>query len=164
MHTPVSDEPIRIPEASSEGDDDDDLIGLPDAEPFPLLDRVPPALRGVILEVAWDVDLLRQLDLPVVDVELADLRWQLELPWWTHEGHPFAISPTQVRADPARYPGHRQRVLDADLYRPIYVMERSRGLVVMDGVHRLAKADELGWDRILAHRVQMRDIAKVLVR
>ena len=81
------------------------LIGLPDAEPFPLLDRVPPALRGVILEVAWDVDLLRQLDLPVVDVELADLRWQLELPWWTHEGHPFAISPTQVRADPARYPG-----------------------------------------------------------
>lgn len=164
MHTPVSDEPIRIPEASSSGDDDDDLIVLPDAEPFPLLDQLPPSLRGVILEVAWDVDLLRQLDLPVVDVELADLRWQLELPWWTHEGRPFSLSPMQVRADPGRDPEHWQRVQDADLYRPIYVIERSRGLVVMDGVHRLAKADWMGWDRILAHRVQMRDIAKVLVR
>lgn len=156
----MSDEPIRIPEASS----DDELILLPDAEPFPLLDRVPAALRGVILEVAWDLDLLRQLDLPVDDVDLADLRWQLELPWWSDDGHLFAISPLQVRADPARYPDHWQRVQDADLYRPIYVIQRPRGLVVMDGVHRLEKADEMGWDRILAHRVPLPDFARVLVR
>ena len=155
----MSDEPIEIPEASA-----DELILLPDAEPFPLLDQVPESLRGVILEVAWDLELLRRLDVPVDDVEIDDLRWQLDLPWWSDQGHLFSLSPMEVRADHERSPEHWQRIQDADLYRPIYVIERPRGLVVMDGVHRLAKADEMGWDRILAHRVPMHDFARVLVR
>jgi hypothetical protein len=58
-------------------------------EPFPLLSELPPELKGVILDFHWDLALLHGLDLPVTAMQVAELEWHLELPFWAWGGRPF---------------------------------------------------------------------------
>jgi hypothetical protein len=119
------------------------------ARPFDLWSLVPPSLQAVLPNVTWDRSRLRSLALPVREVPLAELRWQLDLPWWRDGDRYFAVSPNEVRQAPDRYAVQWRRVLDADLDVPIDLLARDR-LVVLDGVHRLLKADVLGMRAITA--------------
>jgi hypothetical protein len=65
-------------------------------EPFPLLSVLPRELRDVILDFHWDVELLHGLDLPTTEVPVAELAWQLRLPFWARDGRPFQVSPLEV--------------------------------------------------------------------
>ncbi len=82
--------------------------------PFPLLSVLPLELHDVILDFHWDQALLRRLDLPVVELLVAELEWHLDLPFWAHEGDPFRVSPSQVAADPELY-----KVQHADVPAPV---------------------------------------------
>jgi hypothetical protein len=66
--------------------------------PFPL--AVPPELTAYILDFHWDLGLLHALDLPVVELSVADLAHHLDLPFWAYDGRPFQLTPHQVAADP----------------------------------------------------------------
>jgi hypothetical protein len=111
-------------------------------KPFDLLDLVPAALHGLILDFEWSREQLWALDLPVQPMAIQELRWLLPLPWWSYEGVPFAISPSQVRANPGRYHVQYARTMTADLSLPLHVLVRHNRVVTMlDGVHRLLKAD-----------------------
>ena len=115
---------------------------------------VPPPLRGIILDFDWDRARLHALELPVEKLAVSELRWQLDLPWWRVEDRFFAVTPNQVRAEPARYAQHWQRTLAADLAFPIHVTETAPDRwTILDGVHRLLKADITGAPSILAKRV-----------
>ena len=114
-------------------------------KPFDLMDSVPAALRGLILDFEWSRERLWTLDLPVRAMAIEELRWLLALPWWSDEGVHFAISPDQVRADPGRHPVQYARTMAADLTLPLHVLVRQGRVVTMlDGMHRLLKADLAG--------------------
>ena len=114
-------------------------------KPFDLMDSVPAALHGLVLDFEWSRERLWALDLPVRAMAIEELRWLLALPWWSHEGVHFAISPNQVRADPDRYAAQYDRTMAADLTLPLHVLQRQDRVVTMlDGVHRLLKADLVG--------------------
>lgn len=57
--------------------------------PFPLLNELPPELCDVILDFHWDVALLHSLELPVVELQVAELAWHIQLPFWSRAGRPF---------------------------------------------------------------------------
>lgn len=116
---------------------------------FDLWSLVPPSLQAVLPNVTWDRSRLRALALPVREVPLAELRWQLDLPWWHDGDRYFALAPNEVRQAPDRYAVQWRRVLDADLDVAIDLLARD-DLVVLDGVHRLLKADVLGMRTITA--------------
>jgi hypothetical protein len=122
-------------------------------QPFPLLDQVPLALREVILDFQWDRQRLWALELPVVEVAMAELEWQLRLPWWALDGRPFVLTPDQVAQDPATYGQQYTRTQAADLRSPLHVLQRSQKLTVLDGVHRLLKAHLLGRDTVKVKKV-----------
>jgi hypothetical protein len=109
-------------------------------QPFPILDQVPPELRGIVLDFRWDRERLWALDLPVREVALSDLAWQLRLPWWAHDGQPFTLTPDQVAYDPATYRQQYVRTQASDLRFPICALQRAGDITVLDGVHRLLKA------------------------
>jgi hypothetical protein len=114
-------------------------------KPFDLMDSVPAALDGLILDFEWSRERLWALDLPVRVMAIEELRWLLALPWWSHGGVHFAISPDQVRTDPGLYPVQYARTMAADLTLPLHVLVRlNRVVTVLDGVHRLLKADLAG--------------------
>ena len=137
----------------------DDVIGVWDArqvqrKPFPLYDAMPAPLREVTLNVMWSQERLCRLDLPVERVAVEELGWQLSLPRWSFEGAPFAISPEQVRSDPDRYHVQYARTMAADLTFPAHALLRTDGvLTLLDGVHRLLKADVLGQQTIEIRKV-----------
>lgn len=121
--------------------------------PFPLQDQVPAELRDVLCDFVWDSDKLQRLPLPVGTATVDSLRWHLDLPYWRHYGKPFQIMPSQVRADPARYREHIERTMAADLGCPLDLLFRNGRWVILDGVHRLLKADLLGLGNIQVRRL-----------
>jgi hypothetical protein len=124
---------------------------LSDTKPFDLWRKMPPVMQALLPNAEWDRAKLHELTLPVVELRVADLRWMLDLPWWRVGERRFAVTPNQVRHAPERYATHWRRVLDADLDFPIDLLQLQR-MIVLDGVHRLLKADVLGM-RMLACRV-----------
>jgi hypothetical protein len=121
--------------------------------PFPLQDQVPAKLRDVLCDFVWDSDKLQRLPLPVGTVTVDSLPWHLDLPYWRHYGKPFQITPSQVRADPARYREQFERTMAADLGCPLDLLFRNGRWVILDGVHRLLKADLLGLGNIQVRRL-----------
>lgn len=114
---------------------------------------VPARLRPYLVEESWSHDALWRLELPVDTLPVAKLAWQLELPWWRHGERVFAISPAEVLREPTRDPAQFDRILAADLAYPIDLTLRRGRLIVLDGVHRLAKAMLLGLTEVKARRV-----------
>ena len=121
--------------------------------PIPLQDLVPAELRDVICDFLWDSDKLRRLALPVDTATVDTLRWHLDLPYWRHDGKPFQVAPGQVKADPGRYEEHYKRTMAADLGYPLDLVIRNHRWVILDGVHRLLKADLLGLSHVQVRRV-----------
>lgn len=113
-------------------------------QPFPLADRVPDEVRGVLLDFWWDVERLWQLDLPVTTVPIERLTWQLTLPMWAVDGVPFQVSPAQVAAHPERYTVQYARTMAADTHHPLHVTWLNERLTVLDGMHRLLGAHLAG--------------------
>jgi hypothetical protein len=114
---------------------------------------VPPALRGVLLDFRWELDRLLALDLPFEEVRVRDFRWLLDLPFWRERGNLFVVTPNQVRDRPGEHIEQWARTLRADLDLPVHITERHCRMVILDGIHRLLKADIFGRHTILARRV-----------
>ncbi|MBA3406230.1 MAG: hypothetical protein H0U13_16365 [Gemmatimonadaceae bacterium] len=144
---------------TDEADTVDDL----GAKPFQLWHLIPPAMHGVLLNIQWDREALFRLCLPVEELPLSELRWQLDLPWWRANDRYFAVTPNEVRADRARYHAHWQRTLDADLRHPIHLLATTPVLRILDGVHRLLKADWSGERLIRACRVDRDQLKKIIL-
>ena len=136
---------------------------LADTRPFDLWRKMPPVMQALLPNVMWDRQLLHALVLPVVELPVAELRWMLDLPWWRVGERRFAVTPNQVRLAPDRYAGHWRRVLDADLDYPIDLLQRDRP-IILDGVHRLLKADVLGMRAIAARVLDEARFAEILER
>lgn len=115
---------------------------------------MPAVLHGVVLGFEWSRERLWELDLPVQWVAMSELRWLLSLPVWAFEGVPFVVSPRHVRADPDRYSVQYGRTMAADLAFPLHVLaRRERVATVLDGFHRLLKAELLGMDEVAVKKV-----------
>lgn len=91
------------------------------------------------IDFHWDVRKLWSSDLPVVALDVVDLLWLLELPFWTN-GDQHDIAPIEVARDRDRFPREFERTMRADLRYPINVIWLRNRWVVLDGLHRLLKA------------------------
>jgi hypothetical protein len=102
--------------------------------------RVPPELAPWLLDFGWSPGKLQALLLPVVELELAEVAWMLDLPCWqAADGSPFRVRPLDVVGGP-----HQDRVERADLGLPVDVTWRGGRWVVLDGLYRVLKAARAG--------------------
>ncbi|TDD16879.1 hypothetical protein E1218_28885 [Kribbella turkmenica] len=133
--------------------------------PFPLLAELPRELRDVILDFHWDQRLLWALELPVVEQPVAELAWQLELPFWALGGRPFQVTPLQVAADPGRYAEQYARTMATELRYPLDAVRRPEGhLTILDGVHRLLRAWLDGRESVRVRVLEWEAIDSIAVR
>jgi len=134
-------------------------------EPFPLLSELPPELKNVILDFHWDVALLHSLELPVVELRVAELVWQLRLPFWAWDGRPFQVTPLEVAAEPEVYAQQYARTMAADLHYPLDVVRRPDGrITILDGVHRLLRAHLDGLESVRARVLEWEELDAIAVR
>ena len=134
-----------------------------DTKPYRLWDKMPPVMQALLPKATWDRARLHELILPVTELPVAKLRWQLDLPWWRDGERRFVVTPNQVRLAPDRFAVHWRRTLDADLAFPIDLLQRER-LIVLDGVHRLLKADILGMSTVAVHILDAARFAEIVDR
>ena len=131
--------------------------------PFPL--AVPPELAAYILDFHWDLELLHALDLPVVELSVADLAHHLDLPFWAYGGRPFRVTPRQVAADPVTYREQYERTVAADLRHPLDVVRRpDERITILDGVHRLLRAELEGRAVVEVRVLPWEDLDQIAVR
>ncbi len=117
---------------------------------------MPRFLRSVMLDFVWSHERLCALELPADRVPVDELRWHLALPMWSFEGVPFAVSPVAVRAEPSRYWAQYARTMAADVAFPLHALKRPDGRVtVLDGMHRLLKADLLRHATVAVNTIPM---------
>ena len=99
---------------------------------------------------------------PAGRVSLGELRWHLDLPWWRRDGTWFQVTPREFLAEPQAHPQHAERVANADLSYPLHVIRRRERWLILDGIHRLVKAEILGLDRITVLPLDPADLVKIL--
>ena len=126
-----------------------------------LFGEIPTALCGWLLPIDWDRERLWALDLPRRSLELEDLRWHFDLPWWRRDGIWFQVTPREFLADPTAHPEHAGRVANADLSYPLHVVRRRQRWLILDGIHRLVKAQMLGLSEIHVSTLAPGDIGKI---
>jgi hypothetical protein len=106
---------------------------------------LPPEMRDWYFSFNWDVECLWSLDVPVQTLPMSDLRWHFDIPIWSKEGGlNFDLCPVEVLRNPGRYPIHDARIAGADISHPLDLMFSGDRLVIIDGVHRLAKYEKDG--------------------
>lgn len=116
---------------------------------------MPDSVRKVLLPWERSREQLWALTLATSRVPLENLTHLLDVPMWRGEdGRPFTTRPSDVLAVPKRYPCQFGRVIEADLTFPVHITRWMGNWIVLDGVHRVAKAVLLGWQEIDAHKVQ----------
>jgi hypothetical protein len=135
------------------------------ARPHRRHDAIPPALRPWLLDAEWDLNRLHAIERPVSAVPVATLRWCYELPWWRGDDNAwFTVTPREVMRNPGRYPNHDARIASADVSRPLHVLRRHSHWMVLDGIHRLVRADLDGARRVRVVPLGRQQLTRVVVR
>ena len=107
----------------------------------PFDDILPGELKAFFFDFDWDPKKVWSLDIPVTEIARKELDWHLTLPFWsTEESKPlFDVVPNDVLSFPNKYPEHFSRVLNADISYAIDLMWTVDRLLILDGMHRLAR-------------------------
>lgn len=84
------------------------------------------------------------------------------LPWWRRDGTWFQVTPREFLAQPKAHPAHAERVANADLSYPLHVIRRRERWLILDGIHRLVKAEIFGLDQITLAPLDPADLAKIV--
>lgn len=99
--------------------------------------------------IDWDVAAIWALELPVNEISVEKLIWQMDVPVWPDaDGAPYAVTPNQVLQNIGQNRREYDRVLKADLRYPIEVFQFKQRLMILDGIHRLARTITLGCRKI----------------
>jgi hypothetical protein len=117
--------------------------------------QLPSVIERYWYAFDWDVEALWAMDLRAEPFPMSKLEWMLDIPAWPFEGKGYVISPRDVLKQPYRYAEEYGRTQTASLLFPIEIIWFRRRWVILDGVHRMLKAHELGHEVIMARKVPL---------
>jgi hypothetical protein len=112
--------------------------------------------------IDWEVETLWALDLPVEQFSIALLKWHMSVPVWPDGTADYSTTPDQVLADPPRHAVEYKRIQQADLDYPIEVYFHHGRWMILDGIHRLAKAIEQGRPMMAVRIIPESEITHIL--
>ena len=101
--------------------------------------------------IDWNVESIWKLDLPVGILPMSELDWHLDVPVWPNEdGRKYAVTPRQFLEFSDRHPAEASRISRASLEYPLEVYMFRGRYMILDGIHRMARAWQEGreWVRV----------------
>ena len=113
----------------------------------------PPIIEEFWYSIDWDVEAIWALDLPIEFLPTGELVWHLDVPAWPFGGRTYVITPNQVMADPVTYAEEFGRIERCDPGFPIDVTRHKGRWMILDGMHRLAKAVTKGETELRVRKV-----------
>ena len=87
-----------------------------------------------------DNNKLWTLDVPTEEMDINDLKWILDIPFWEDEDWNIVITPNEVISNLDEYVYHRDKIYNCDASYPIDIMKNKKWKwLTLDGLHRLVK-------------------------
>jgi len=103
------------------------------------------------LNMFVDTVKLREMPLPIVDIDMEKLIWHFDMPVWEKDGtDDWNLTPWEVIRKEKGSMGHQKRIVAVDTSHPIVVTDYKSKYVILDGVHRLVKMYMNGEKKIKA--------------
>ena len=100
----------------------------------------PHMLTDVGLSMFVNTVKLRELPLPIIEIDVEKLIWHFDMPVWEKDGtDDWNLTPWEVIRNNKRTTAHQRRIKNADTSHPIIITKYNSRYVILDGVHRLAK-------------------------
>jgi len=97
----------------------------------------------------WDEEKIWKLELPVVEMDIKELVWHFDVPFWPNDSDErWAVSPWDVINKSEGTNNEQSKMQKADLSYPIDIFENKSKWLVLDGLHRLAKAYKQGQEKV----------------
>lgn len=122
------------------------------------MNDLPEFLKKAGYEFYIDSEKLWDLDVPEEEMNISELLWHFEIPIWGTDGEDWNLTPQDVIDGKEGIGYHKQKVEEADLDYAILVIKNKDKWVILDGVHRLVKAYQLGKKTIKVKKVKSKDI------
>lgn len=125
-------------------------------------DKLPKEIQEHGMDFHWDNEKVWSLAIPVEDIDVSELEWHLDVPFWSYEGGHYNLLPRIVLENLDLSPEHKDRVLNADIRYPIDIMENPKGrLVILDGMHRLLRLMNEGHTKVKVRKIGRDHINKI---
>ncbi|MCL5099979.1 MAG: ParB/RepB/Spo0J family partition protein [Candidatus Marsarchaeota archaeon] len=125
--------------------------------------EMPQIIREVGFGFNWSSKKVWKLDIPVTGMQMSELQWHFNIPFWNKPGGYYDLKPNEVMENPETYKAEYDRVIGSDLKHPIDVMQNKGRWLILDGLHRLAKAKLLGMDTVKVRRIPRSKIPKIQI-
>lgn len=104
------------------------------------MEKWPQIIRENGFDFRWDEEKVWALNVPIEEIEIAELEWILDMPFWTDGTAPYNLTARAVIEDPDKYPDHKKRFEESDTTYPIDIMKNLKDRwLILDGLHRLVK-------------------------
>ena len=114
----------------------------------------PAIIRRYWYSIDWDVETIWHLDLPVRVFPIIHLLWHMHVPVWPDMlGHSYRITPIEVMNDPVVNHREYRRVMLADTSHPLDVFRNRNRIMILDGIHRLARLQQIGRRHVRARMI-----------
>jgi hypothetical protein len=123
--------------------------------------KLPKIIKDVGFDFHWEEKKVWDLDLPVEEMDLSELEWHFDIPFWWTEGGFYDFKPIWAIDEPAKYPERYKRIIKTDLSYPLDIMFWKGRWLLLDGLHRLAKAKLEGKKKVMVRKVPKEAIPKI---
>lgn len=112
----------------------------------------------------WEEEKIWALKLPVIDLDINDLVWHFDAPWWPDDnGERWMVTPWDVIRQIEGTLNEQSNIEKVDLNFPIEVLAHRDRLLILDGVHRLVKAYKQGDKKIKARIIPREKLPEIIV-
>lgn len=125
---------------------------------------MPQIIKDVGFDFSWDSKKVWALDEPVVEMDINELVWHFDIPFWeVKDTDDYNLSAWKVIKDPENeiHSEHWKKIGAADLKYPIDIMENKGRWLILDGLHRLVKAYTQGRKTVSVRKIPRSRISHI---
>lgn len=110
--------------------------------------EIPKSVLEYGFDFSWDEEEVWKLKYPMEEIDISELEWHFEIPFWDWKDGHYNLTPNQVLDAPDKYADQYERVMNSDISYPIDIMENKGRYVILDGLHRLVKCKILRMNKV----------------
>jgi hypothetical protein len=122
----------------------------------------PPIIEKVGFPFNWREKEVWDLDIPVEQMDINELTWHFDIPFWRTDGGIYDLKPSEVMNNLEKYPHHKERIEKSDISYPLDILKNPKTgyWTLLDGLHRLVRLYLLGKTDVSVRQISMDDIKK----
>lgn len=125
--------------------------------------KLPKIIQDVGFDFHWASEKVWKLDVPVEEVDISELEWHFDIPfWWTKDGY-YDLCPNEVLKNSEKHKEEFERIMKSDLSYPLDIIFWKGNWVLLDGLHRLVKAKQLEMRKVKVRKIPKSAISKIRI-